>query len=884
MTMIKYFIILIFSSLFAFSASASPCSDIFNNKNKKTNLSKTQKAILGSVLKSKGSQSVDKHKMADHVDSLIIQKFINSKSKLDFIFTKKSFEGKIKINRASKDILELLGLVLYREYSQKLQALDVETLANKTNDIAQKIHQQSKTETPFNTITDKQVKTFIKSLGFNNYDSFISYTFKRSHKLKADLKTFFIKAYSASVKTNAKNTLKNPPTLPELASQINSNNKHIKISANTLKRYAFNEGDAAYPSLVLFHEGEKQLKKLVKEDNPKLFENFIDTKAAFENAQEFSQALKTGQYRGVVVSSITSKIAIDESFFNSLLNYAKDKNLLVALIATNRDIEFLPQVLLKTEGTKKLYTNYIRVAKGKSEDSSFEAIDINDIENVFVLANTVHLSKYFTLSSIPIYPKNFNPLSSLQRLAIKNKTTIVGSPQLQLDTIATDNHNNFPTIVASTGSVNDATYPYKTHNSGRLSELAKTVHKNAGFVVEIPSKNSGLQKEDPAGLFIFHPIYEHKMQDGEQIRKGILDRFGNVYTPLGKLSEKRELEYIVLGDLHLGSTDPKVFEILDQVMRDHPNSKKLKVILHDFLDGFSINHHEEGRVVTDSEKLKKDMSLKSEYEKNVKSLNSLLARYPNLNIVIVVSNHPNWLEQKLQKPEAYTDNMNSEFMTEIRHGLDVLKASEANSDITAIEYLFKHRESFVRSTMGMVQAHLEKNEHFISSPERLRVLRPGERYYAGNSSHPIMLHAHGHNFKGKGIGPSVAHNLEEAVIGHTHSPKIKGDMVNVGTWTKLKLSYTKENAASDWAQGFALIYKNTNQAILHIVQPLLNNWRSQNKAEIEAMNQKEQKEEIKRKQDYFNSTEVERNDNDEAQAGQYVGDQLSNGSHNSSKK
>ena len=671
-------------------------------------------------------------------------------------------------------------------------------------------------------IKEESASFLLKYTGYN-YKKFIEALAESSPNLRDNARAFITKTYIQTMEMNKReqDIAYYAPNLPDLAQAIKL--QSLDISAETLS-VILGYRKSEHKRDRLFPQGLAGVKNLAKQRNPKIFTNFLDSNIFFDQAEKFSKKITHPRTNGYVVSSVTSGIALDDVFFNNLMKFAEEKNLLVVLIPVNREAEFLPEVKVTKKGGKKYYESriYDRSKKDSDLDTEFKAL--YELENVFVIVHDIHVTETFAIQSLPLMAKNFNPFASLNRVRAKNSVSIFGHPQLQAKVESTDGNNMFPTILLSSGSVSENSYPYKTHVSARLSSLASQVHKLGAWVFERPDRDAGINQLPAPGQYHFYPIYQHNIDTDKQGEiRGIIDNSGKVFTEDIERDVKVDLEYLVLGDLHIGNTSPKMYSILDQVLRDHPELKG--VVLHDHFDGYSINHHEASNLLTQSKKIQYHLNLKEEHERNVNVINSILAMDPKLKIILIVSNHPNWLYDSLQNYKSYSDPINSRFLTEIKHAVETM-------NIEPFEYLYRYRrESHDQVPILAVKQTLLEKETYVTDPSRLEILKPGEPYYGGSQNHPVILHGHGHNYQGRhrGVSPSNAANIGQAVVGHTHSPGIMQDVVNVGTSTRLNPNYTLENLVSNWVNGLAFIFKGVNNPRLFIIPPSLEKYQAYGK-------------------------------------------------------
>ena len=708
---------------------------------------------------------------------------------------------------------------------------------------------------------EQNLFSLLKLMGYSHYYKFILDVSNASPNLKENFKRFLTNAYIRAMENNKreKDSTYSPPNIPDILKTINE--VPVEMSIRTLSTLLGHEkphyeADQLFPK----SQGLILLKERAKQQKPQVFTNFLDSDIFYEQALKLVEKLKDPRYNGFIVSSVTAKVPLFDSFFNTLLTLAKKKKMLLVLIATNKETELLPEVKMVHKDRTIIYHS-VSPQNINVDDKDPNIRKLYELEDVFVIAHDTHISNTFIISGLPLMPKNFNPFASLNRVKDKNTITIFGHPQLQAKVESSDNNSMFPTILLSSGSISIDAYPYTTHVSARLSSLASQVHKAGAWIFEKPDKDAGIHKSLAPGLFHFYPIYFGDIHEKGENIKGIVTNDGKVFLSDGRIVNTK-LEHIILGDLHIGSTDPKMYKILTQVLKDHPSVKN--IILHDHFDGASINHHEKDLTIANARKTEGQFTLKAEYEKNVRVINDILALNPQLNVVLVVSNHPHWLTKLLEDGQAYKDPVNSPLLTEIRNAIET--SQKAGVEMDPFEYLYKWRKPIHEKypIFGIAKGLSEK-EIYVSHPDRVKILKPGESFYGGSHKHPIILHGHGHNYQGGrfGVGPANSANIGRAVVGHTHSPGITRDVVNVGTSTVLDPNYTKGNMVSNWVHGLAFIFSNTDTAQLFIVQPSLEKYR------------KMQEETERSEAEIFGEgfPLIKRNDNERVQKNQAITDQ-----------
>ena len=667
-----------------------------------------------------------------------------------------------------------------------------------------------------------QFKSFLNSgFGYNSYKEFIediNPIFYFSHLKNREV---IISAYIKAIKNNHNQDNK-PYHQPELLDILKVlEPQYPDLNVNVIGKL-LGLKPSYFKDENLF-TGWTDIKTSAKLLNPKIFNNFVDTKIYYEQAELLAKTLKESN-KAFIITSATAGVPLNDGFFNNLLSLATKKDIPLVVMAVNRETEHLPYMKLveKADGSKTYVSFLPDPSQNEKEEIAAlmeqnKVIPLHEIPNVYVISYTVNLTNYLTINSIPIMPKNFNPLASLNRLlrVQSGKINIIAHPQLKLEVQQGPVNHISPSVYISTGSISERVYPYRTSIQGRVSELAKNVHTFSAWLFEPPDKDAGLNENSAPGLYHFRPLYERELVDTKSnsaIYRGLADQ--NYFY--GNNGEKLplEVEYLILGDLHVGSTNPKMFKILAKLLEKNPTAN---LVLHDAFDGASINHHTAEQVVSSSQKQKSDLdSLESEYKRNVEVINSLLELTAG-KLYFVNSNHPMWLKNLLNDKKAYSDSINSKFVTEIRHAVEL-------ENLDPFEYLYQKRESYHQNHPNLsVKEQLIEENIYVTDPERIVILKSGEPLYAGTKTKPIMIHGHGHNVSGgkTGVGPSNIPNLGESVVGHTHSPSIHSGVTNVGTFTKEILSYTKDSLLSKWMNGLGIIYKNASKTDLIVVHPLL---------------------------------------------------------------
>lgn len=236
-------------------------------------------------------------------------------------------------------------------------------------------------------------------------------------------------------------------------------------------------------------------------------------------------------------------------------------------------------------------------------------------------------------------------------------------------------------------------------------------------------------------------------------------------------------EAMVLGDLHLTEEDPTAIKsTYEQFYFFRPKN----VFIHDVLSNNSINHHEKDNCVFKCTLPERFDSLEKELAYGKEKLNELKSKLPNgTKIFVVPSNHDEFIRK------FCNDGM-----------------------------FIKDPKNAVMGAKCFIELVDKKN------PLEVYCHVPGVTYLPKDSTYKIEgweLAEHGHlgSNGARGSAKSFMKSHNKVVIGHSHTPKIIGNVWQVGTLSKLALSYT--SGASSWMHANCVIYEGGHiQMILFI--------------------------------------------------------------------
>lgn len=257
------------------------------------------------------------------------------------------------------------------------------------------------------------------------------------------------------------------------------------------------------------------------------------------------------------------------------------------------------------------------------------------------------------------------------------------------------------------------------------------------------------------------------MTDGESVYD-----LGLKFTAGSRKPKASRPSALVVGDTHAWTVDVVNWRAtLDMVNVLHPD----QVILNDFFDGAAINHHEIGSAYQRS----KLPFLESEADETKQMLREIADK--SEQVIYLQSNHDNFLEKWLDMGQSYwTENYELALSLEL---------GRIRTGLHPIEILLQ----------------LDEIDNVTFHPDT----RP---YFVGDVS---VIHGH----TGVGGRPAtfktLAQTYNRLVSGHTHSPAVFRNAVNVGHTCLRDQAYAK--GANGWYPANAIIQPDSNTQLLPVV-------------------------------------------------------------------
>jgi hypothetical protein len=386
----------------------------------------------------------------------------------------------------------------------------------------------------------------------------------------------------------------------------------------------------------------------------------------------------------------------------------------------------------------------------------------------YLFDGRVALNRNLTLvADVKNQPTATRPLTGFEALTGAS-SCIIGHPKMQFRTVAVP-AGRYPKLMTTTGAVTERNY-----SDTRAGKLGEFHHFLGGLIVEL---------EDDGGTF-------HLRQLNASRTTGTFIDLDLEFRPDGVFAAP-PAQGLVMGDTHIRVMDPDVdiATFAKGGMVDTLNPRTL--VFHDILDGETVNPHDRGNpFIANAKRRAGRLDVRAEMVEVVKFIDD---RAWNRNVVIVDSNHHDFLARWLVAADWKTDLRNAEFYLET--ALDVLRSARMGPGGAEYDDPFP----LVLRKLGL-QANV-------------RCLGPNDSFKIADVE--CGLHGHRGPNGAKGTLQNLSRMGTKTISGHSHGPGIEEGGYGVGTSSMRRLSYQK--GPSSHLQTHCVVYGNGARALLTIV-------------------------------------------------------------------
>lgn len=442
------------------------------------------------------------------------------------------------------------------------------------------------------------------------------------------------------------------------------------------------------------------------------------------------------KYKKFVITTAVMGKGVNKPFLEAVKNYAR-RNKAMLLLLPCEDV----------------------ASRGKKASPIDISPELGDFKVIF---KDTYINNNLCLCAIKMSAKQIAPLSGLDRLtATRNASIIVASPKVFLKYIS-NMHFDIPPALMTTGAITVNDYDNDRYMSKRTSTLAENDHTYGAVIVEVENES------------IFH--FRHVQASSYNS----LTDMGVDYLPDGSIKKMKDT-VLIMGDSHTGYHD-KELHLATMAMANEVGATT--TILHDVFHGSSISHHDYGKSVTNAIKAQEGR-LGLELECN--AVKNYIKNFEDrgLNVIIVESNHDDFLRKYLDDGKYVSDPMNHKFSLKL-----AISAIDGHNPLQyAIEDMLGYKS---------------KNVRWLKTDESCK-------FYGVECAIHGSRGANG----ARGSLTTFEKSLGNCVTAHTHSAAILRNAMCVGTMGVMDQGYN--SGLSNWTRTCCLIYSNGTKQLVNFI-------------------------------------------------------------------
>ncbi len=516
---------------------------------------------------------------------------------------------------------------------------------------------------------------------------------------------------------------------------------------------------------------------------------------------------------------------IDRRYFTTerraqMVEASRKPNVIYFKLAENQDLKNFEAV---RELSRALGNAPIIVAPAFAEIGLIpEKLDwlFNEPNVHFMVDRGLQLTPDFYIVDHGFEDKRQNPFVGLPEIYEPTDRVVLFHPKVRAVTRATGNYDTKPGYMVTTGSMSDAAYAGRFRISMSTDERAQAEAEMNRSVLVV----SRQYRSDKFGSLVgsANGIAPRRIRFTEARYgnpEGLFD-LGKIYTDKGVVQVKN-IPAIVLGDLHLGNTDPlflkatrEALENLQIIERNPKAGEPMQpgyqagpvglgaIVLHDLIDGGPNNRHNMEslltRAITDRAG---GLDLENHIQTAAAWLKQLTQLLPNTSIVVPVDNHgSDWLTKRLQEAKLFDAGRPREVPLVLQLMIDAI-THKANP----YERVFQYYGIDTDQVLFMDKSDTYRAGIDLQNPTAFRMV------------HGVEIGQHSH----MGISGAKSISLAKLLVayganvtGHTHSSAEYGKSVKVGTGTPVRQDYHRGPSNSD--ASIALVYSDQAMQLLRM--------------------------------------------------------------------
>lgn len=491
--------------------------------------------------------------------------------------------------------------------------------------------------------------------------------------------------------------------------------------------------------MVNNHYGSiRNLEKVCRDRYPDKFNDVsIASVMTLHRVQELRKSL--GKYKKFVVTTAVTGCEVHKPFYASLKQFCEINNAKLLILVCSDP------------------------AKPKDRDTGFQKIHKSLLDETILIEKSA-LNSNLWISNVKLSAKHMRPTAGYKNRAKKLGSCIFASPKISLEYASVrNNKDKLPHFVATTGAITVPDYNTEMYMALRTAEIAEFDHKMGAAYVEIVDNEK----------FHYTQI-ECKSDNGEIFLRDAS------YRP-NREPVKVRAEAFIMGDLHAGATDPRVAKCWEEVIK---LTRPRYIAIHDGFNGASVNGHIDNDFIA---KALRAMEGRDSVEDEIKVFAESLKHWASMceKLLIIPSNHNDWLERWLRKAKFTAGDKNSYV------GICLAKAAMEKKN--PLRYAVEEIAGIKIPNI----VWLGRNEDFLIEG--------------------IQVNCHG-DVAANGVKGSLAgmvNSYIESFSGHTHTAGILFDAWQVGTSCYLQEEYN--NGASTWTNTSGLIYKGGSRCLINVI-------------------------------------------------------------------